>query len=188
MNSKPFIMDCLINSSFFVQSLIDTGCLCFSAFSAALVRDRNLPRIQIPSRSLQLAENNGKDRVIDEITFADFDIDGRQERIYGYVISGLSYDVILGKPWMEHNDVVYLSRSRTIRFGQKKTGLVVREANWYDSKAPTSVRKMVHHVARAAKVTGVHFLKIANSRNKIRNIHIFAVTLQDINKALEGGN
>lgn len=66
----------------------------------------SFPRIKIPKRDLHLAENDGKKRTGHYITYADFDFDGRQERIYGYIIKDLAYDIILGKPWMEHNDVM----------------------------------------------------------------------------------
>lgn len=100
----------------------------------------NFPRIKIPKRSLHLAENDRKERTIDYITYADFDFDGRQERIYGCVIKDLAYDVILGKPWMEDNDVVYLSQERAIRFGSKEDSVIVREWGWYESKAPDDIK------------------------------------------------
>ena len=55
------------------------------------------------------------------------DIDERRERIWGYVIKGLAYDVILGIPWMEANDVVYLAKKRAFRFGRKKWSHSPRE-------------------------------------------------------------
>ena len=98
MNSRPFLIDCQLNCDLYVESLIDSGCLCFAAFSETLVKKNNLPRIKIPSRKLHLAENDGKERTINYITYAHFDIGGRREKIYGHAIRDLAYDVILGKP------------------------------------------------------------------------------------------
>lgn len=120
MNGSPFLINCLLNFSYNIQCLIDTGYLCFAAFSEELVLKNKLPRIRIPKTNLYLAKNDGMERKINEITFADFDINGSRERVNGYVIPNLAYDVILGKPWMEHNNVTYLSRKRMIRFSSKK--------------------------------------------------------------------
>ena len=60
MNSTPFLIDCLVNPSFFVQSLIDTGCLCYAVFSNELVNNNKLPRIPIEKRSLHLAKKRWK--------------------------------------------------------------------------------------------------------------------------------
>ncbi|KAI0991159.1 hypothetical protein K3495_g17028, partial [Podosphaera aphanis] len=122
---------------------------------------------------------------IDFITYAHFDFDGRQEKIYGYVIQDLAYDVILGKPWMEHNDVVYLSQERAIRFGKSKNGLVMRELGWYENYAPNRIKNKVRHVATATNMMETELLAIISSDTLHNNTEIFAVTMQDINKALE---
>ncbi|KAM4063961.1 reverse transcriptase (RNA-dependent DNA polymerase) [Hirsutella rhossiliensis] len=46
------------------------------------------------------------------MAFITMDIDGRAERLYGYVIPGLEFDLILGKGWAERNDVVYKAGKR----------------------------------------------------------------------------
>lgn len=132
-----------------------------------------------------MAKNDGEDRHINQISFADFNIDGRQERIYGYVIQDLAYDVILCKPWMERNDVTYLSKKRVIRFGPKKNGLIVREKGWYQDGAPESVKKIIRHAATATSVIGAVFIALTKQAKKTKGSQIFAVTMKDINKALE---
>jgi hypothetical protein len=32
MDSTPFLIDTVVNSSFYIDALIDNGCLCYSAF------------------------------------------------------------------------------------------------------------------------------------------------------------
>ncbi|KAI0996563.1 hypothetical protein K3495_g11619 [Podosphaera aphanis] len=187
MNSNPFLIDCQINSVFYVESLVDTGCLCFAAFSENLVKKNHLPRIRIPDRKLQLAENGNTENVIKYITYANFDIDGRREKIFGYVIKNLAYDVILGKPWMEHNDVVYLSKKRAIRFGSTKNGLIVKEKGWYESHPSTDLRKKIKQITSIARVTGTEFLSLMESAKKRCDTRLFAITMNDISKALEVG-
>ena len=45
MVSKPLVLDCLVNNSFYVKSMVDTGCLCFAVFDEGLVRKHKLRRI-----------------------------------------------------------------------------------------------------------------------------------------------
>ncbi|KAI0996107.1 hypothetical protein K3495_g12074 [Podosphaera aphanis] len=187
MNSTPFLIDCQINSVFYVESLVDTGCLCFAAFSENLVKKNHLPRIRIPDRKLQLAENGNTENVIEYITYADFDIDGRREKIFGYIIKNLAYDVILGKPWMEHNDVIYLSKRRAIRFGSTKNGLIVREKGWYETNPSTILKEKIRHITAITRVTGTEFLSLMESAKKKCDTHLFAISMNDINKALEVG-
>lgn len=85
MDTTPFMIDVLVNSSFYIEAFMDSGCLCFSAFSTQLVHNRNLPRIEIEARFLKLAESDSEDqrRKITHITYADVDVDGRRERVWG---------------------------------------------------------------------------------------------------------
>lgn len=80
MDSKPFLIDVMLNSSNFTQAFVDSGCLCYSAFSETLVRELNLPRISIPPRSLKLTEENTSNNSIAYITWAHIDIDGHKEK------------------------------------------------------------------------------------------------------------
>lgn len=189
MDSKPFLIDTLIDSSFYLKALLDTGCLCFSAFSDDLVKKKKLPRIPIERRDLKLAENDDKERSIDFITRVEIDIDGRKENIYGYVIKDLAYDAILGKPWMEKNDVVYLAKKRAIYLGSKKHGLLVRESGWYDSGAPNEVQQRISHVksSTATMVMGSIFSAYVKRLRKTNDpdAKIFSATMKDIHKALE---
>lgn len=92
-----------------------------------------------PTGTLSLAKNGGRRKIISEITYVNFNINGREEKIFGFVIQGLAYDVILGKPWMKHNDVIYFSKERAIQFGKRKEDLVVREHDWYRKGALSEI-------------------------------------------------
>ena len=86
---------------------------------------------------------------------------------------------------MEQNDVFYHSKYRIIRFGSKKDGFIVREKGWYSSLTYSYTQKRIQEIAAATKVMGGEFLKIAKSVKKNREAHIAAITMGDINKALE---
>ena len=187
MDTTPLLIDCMLNSSFYHEAFVDNGCLCNAAFSSQLAHQRKLPRIAVVPRELQLAEKDTQKRQITHITYADFDIDGRKERVWGYIIKNLAYPIILGKPWMEKNDVVYLARKRAIRFGSRKQGLIVREKGWYEHRAPHSVMSRVAHVKIGAAVMmiGSHFSALVKRSRRDPGVTIGSATIRDINKALE---
>jgi hypothetical protein len=98
MNSSPFYINILINSAKFTKAFINNGYLCYAAFNEFMVRALKLSRIFIPHRSLKFAEENMEERKISFITYANVDIDGYKERIFGYVIKKLAFLLILGDP------------------------------------------------------------------------------------------
>ena len=117
MDGSPFLLDVVLNKSFYTDALMDSGCLCYSAFNLSFVKRHKLPRIPIKPRELKLAKKDSQQQSIKELTFVDVDIDGRHEKIWGYVIDKLAYNMILGNPWMKANAVVYDALQRSIRFG-----------------------------------------------------------------------
>lgn len=108
MNGEPFVIDTLINGIFSVSTLIDNGCECLAAVNESMIRRAKLPRMKITPRKLTGAVDNGKNQnsSITEITKLEINIDGYQKSLYAYIIPHLSHDLILGKPWMEREDVV----------------------------------------------------------------------------------
>ncbi|POS81935.1 hypothetical protein EPUL_005965, partial [Erysiphe pulchra] len=183
---NPLVIDCLINDSFYVKSMIDTGCLCFAVFNKKIVRTHNLTEISISPRPLRLAD--GKIGAhITKIACIDIDIDGRREKIWGYVMPNLAYPIILGKPWMEKNDVVYLAKRHCLRIGSRKNGIIVRSSGWYEEKAPSEVKKRISQVkssnAKVASLTS--FIKLCQQVTSTSERVIGAITIQDITRALE---
>lgn len=58
MNCKPFCVDVLFNDEFFLPTLFDAGFPPYFAFSETIIVNKNLPRIPIRSRKLQLTKNS----------------------------------------------------------------------------------------------------------------------------------
>ncbi|KAI0994516.1 hypothetical protein K3495_g13666 [Podosphaera aphanis] len=102
--------------------------------------------------------NEGGKFMVDEICCADVDLDGKKSIVCGYIIDGLVHDIILGEPWMRHNDVVYQSRERV---------LFLKSENHYirthDSSVPKIDVAMVRHTAMSA------YLKRARQQNQGEN-------------------
>jgi CTP:phosphocholine cytidylyltransferase-like protein len=78
-----------------------------------MVRALKLPRISIPYKFLKLAEENMEERKISFITYANVDIDRYKKRIFKYVIKKLTFSLILGNPWLKHNNVTYKAKKKT---------------------------------------------------------------------------
>ena len=86
---------------------------------------------------------------------------------------------------MEHNDVVYLSQERAIRFGSREDSFMVREMGWYESKAPDYVKNKVKHVAAATNITRSELLTLMTAHRKHKSLKVFTITMRDITQALK---
>ncbi|KAM4058581.1 hypothetical protein HRG_006460 [Hirsutella rhossiliensis] len=105
MDGEPFIADVRVNGTDFVPSLVDYGCLCYGA-----------PRI------LENAAGDGKEVKIDKITYVSIDLDGHQQhRVFMYVIDDLNWDMILGKRWMEDQDVHIHAKEGYLEIGSMES-------------------------------------------------------------------
>lgn len=125
--------------------MIEIGCLCFAVFDENIVRTHNLQEISISPRLLRLADGKIGAHVT-KIACINIDIDGRRGNIWGYVMPKLANPIILGKPWMEKNDVVYLAKRHCLRIGPRKNGIIVRASGWYEEKAPSKVKARISQV------------------------------------------
>ena len=128
IHTTPFLINCLVNESIYVSTLIDTGCLCFAVFDEKLVHNNNFPAHNIVPRSLYLANSNVTE-LITKVTCVTLNIGGRIQKICGYVVPKLAYPMILGKPWMEQNDITYIAKKRCLKLGSKSHAVVVHEFN-----------------------------------------------------------
>ncbi|KAM4060831.1 reverse transcriptase (RNA-dependent DNA polymerase) [Hirsutella rhossiliensis] len=114
MDGEPFIADVRVNGTDFVPSLVDYGCLCYGA-----------PRI------LENAAGDGKEVKIDKITYVSIDLDGHQQhRVFMYVIDDLNWDMILGKRWMEDQDVHIHAKEGYLEIGSNGVQLPPQYHKW----------------------------------------------------------
>ncbi|KAI0997917.1 hypothetical protein K3495_g10274 [Podosphaera aphanis] len=189
-SSKPLLIDTLINSSVFVQAMVDTGCLCFSVINEDLVRNHDIHTESIPPRYLRLADEK-KACKITRVARLKLDIDGHQEQLWGYVMPNLAFQIILGKPWMEKNEVVYSAGAQSLRIGKTENGILVRESRWWEKSAPKELKEKVAGVNldRKARVSyrvlsKMYLNMLRGSPEDISRI-VSAVSIRDITKALE---
>ncbi|XP_044714522.1 reverse transcriptase (RNA-dependent DNA polymerase) domain-containing protein [Hirsutella rhossiliensis] len=116
------------------------------------------------------------------MAFITMDIDGRAERLYGYVIPGLEFDLILGKGWAERNDVVYKAGKRFLQIGRGNSRVKVRESGWMDKQ---QVIDRTKDLRDARLVSASVFMATTKRMRRLKkDAHLFSVTIADINKAL----
>jgi hypothetical protein len=156
-----------------------------------MVRALKLSRIFIPHRFLKLAEEDMEERKISFITYANVDIDGYKKRIFGYVIKKLAFPLILGNPWLKHNNVIYKARKKQLRIRSKKHELIIRESGWLNRQKDKNAR-LVNAKVFAALIKRNeqdHRKKTEEVRKIFRALkkeytQIIAISMENINKAL----
>lgn len=166
--------------------MIDIGCLCFAVFNENLERTQWLHRIEILPRLLRLTDGTIAAQT-NHIISVDVDDDGRQEKIWGYEMSSLANSIILGKPWIENNDMVYLARRHCLRIGSRKEGIIVRASGWCEYHAPFEIQSRVSHVIYVnSKVSSyIAFARFLGQNKAPSNITLEALSMHDINQALK---
>jgi len=176
-DSTPFLIEGLVNYSVITDTFLDNGCLSTCALREGFVLKHNLKRIKIKPRRLKLAKDDSDTYQITEVAEFILDLEGRSQRLVGYVVDDLAYDVILGKPWMEQNDVVYHAKARRIVF--QDTLQEIREKGWSEAaqyaqqrEARFAIASLMSAWAKRAKGASYQVTKI------------FTTTMADINRAL----
>lgn len=99
----------------------------------------------------------------------------------------LAYPIILGKPWLEKNNVVYLAKRRCLRIGSRSQGIVVRASNWYEEQAPAQIQNRVSHLCsyNTSIVLCQEFKNFKACKNDFPKTIFGAISIHDINRALE---
>jgi hypothetical protein len=176
MDGVPFIVSTLVNKECFAKTLIDTGCLSYGIVSQKFVSKHQLQCVPISPRQISSFEGVIPDEVT-EVAAASIDIDGHyEERAFFYVVPRVkSYDMILGTPWVERQDV---------RLNLPQSECVIKSTN-----------TVVRNQARRAELTidcveisAVGYAHLVRKRNQNptakESIEIFSATAADITKAL----
>jgi hypothetical protein len=191
MNSFLFYINILINSAKFIKIFINNSCLCYTAFNEFIIRALKLSRIFIFYKFLKLAEENIKKRKISFITYANVDINGYKERIFGYVIKKFAFFFILKDFWLKYNDVIYKAKKRQLRIRSKKHELIIRKSDWLNRQKNKNARLMNARVfvALIRRNEQDYRKKTEKVRKIFRTLkkeytQVIAIFMKDINKAL----
>lgn len=187
MNGTSFVINIIINDFFSVPTLIDSGCDCLAAVSNSVVHKAKLPRIKISPRKLTEAtsSNQKDDCTINEMTELKIDIDGYQKMLKAYIIPTLSHGLILGKPWMENEDVVYHARKRCMDIREAIVdGQPLRVWEEGFERQSLKINRKSTNVACISAGVFLATVRRARKSSKSEETKLFSVTLADIQKAL----
>lgn len=177
MDSKGMYVNIGLNKENYTTAFVDCGCLTYAMMSEAFAQKTGLPRIPITPRHLAQVNITVKS-AIKSVTFADIDVDGyRKNRVFFYVVPNQDDDIILGKTWMEEEDVTLQPAKGLLHIGSQDHWVKERDPN---KKERTELRGMM-----ASVFAGL----VRQARRKRREtgdgrLHVFAASLQDIEKAL----
>lgn len=113
----------------------------------------------------------------------DLDVDGYERMLYAYVIPGLSHDLILGKPWMEREDVIYNAKDHFMDIGEAVVNdrpLMV----WEKGQQKTTNASLLTANIKSFSA-GVFLATVRKARKtSASKTQLFSITLADIQKAL----
>jgi hypothetical protein len=191
MDNSPFYTNILINLAKFIKAFINNGYLCYATFNEFIIRALKLSRIFIFYKFLKLAKKDMRKRKISFITYANVDIDRYKKRIFEYVIKKLAFSLILGDPWLRHNNVTYKARKKQLRIRSKKHGLIIKKSDWLNRQKNKNARLMnAKMFAALIRRNEQNYRKKTEEIRKISRIskkeytQIIAIFIENINKAL----
>ncbi|KAJ6437064.1 hypothetical protein O9K51_10361 [Purpureocillium lavendulum] len=181
MDSPPMYVNIGINREHYSTVFVDSGCLCYGTINEAFARKLRLPRIPIKPRTLDEVITS-LPGAIRSVTYADIDIDGyRKKRAFFYIIPGQDEDVILGRTWMNLEDVTIYPSRGLLHIGSQDHWVKERDPNrreryeLYGQSAST----FAGLVRRARKET-----QERQEKPDPRRLRVFSASLADIEKAL----
>ncbi|KAJ6436495.1 retrovirus polyprotein [Purpureocillium lavendulum] len=183
MDSPPMYVNIGINREHYSTVFVDSGCLCYGTINEAFARKLRLPRIPIKPRTLDEVITS-LPGAIRGVTYADIDIDidgYRKKRAFFYIIPGQDEDVILGRTWMNLEDVTIYPSRGLLHIGSQDHWVKERDPNrreryeLYGQSAST----FAGLVRRARKET-----QERQEKQDPRRLRVFSASLADIEKAL----
>ena len=175
MDSQPFYVNIGVNREYYSIAHVDSGCLCYGTVNEALVRKARLPRIPITPRTLDEVSTS-LPGAIRGVTYADIDIDGyRKKRFFFYIIPEQKDEVLLGRTWMNREDVVLYPSKGLLHIGSQD--------HWVKERDPDHRERYELQRQPAATFAGL-VRRARREKQDQRGLRIFSASLADIEKAL----
>lgn len=118
---------------------------------------------------------------VDSLTFFSAEIGGVSKDMCGFVVSKLDYDIILGTPWMEQEDVQVKMGKRKVRIGKGKWFPMVGKGGFSS--------KITQEFEAAEPVMAKDFRNMIDDIRKKQgsvaaDLAVFRISLEDIEKTL----
>ena len=174
-DGPPLLVTVQMDSIHNATALADTGCQSYGLISEKYVRRHQLERIPIEPRRMRGFDGLSAQSSIAQVARAALNVGGNHQAcVYFYVVPHLDgSDIILGLPWMRHQNI------------------------WINPKGPTGV-PVLHlpgglHVPSVIhepkleihQISAASFHAWRHRQRRDKSVHIFAASMKDIEKALQ---
>jgi len=118
MNGNLVYTDVILQNNLGTSALIDEGCQCYAAINGDLVKGLKLRFVSHESREVKGASSFMKSSKIEGVVAFFMRIAGFRQKVYAYVVPGLTFPLILGNPWKAHNKVRTAPEERRFYHGR----------------------------------------------------------------------
>jgi hypothetical protein len=168
-DSDPITVHTIVDGITIASTLIDTGSLTYGIVSSKFVEQHHLKRTKIPPRPiLGVGRRSAWMRHVVPLAI---DINSHEERIWAYEVDGEEgYDLILGRPWMDKNNVTIALAKRSLFIHSSQT-----RVRSHKGKRPTPALRQVNASA--------YTCWMQRSR-KDEAVQCFSASMADVQKAL----
>ncbi|KAL2890638.1 Retrotransposable element Tf2 155 kDa protein type 1 [Ceratocystis lukuohia] len=162
-------LDVVINNKCPAVAMTDTGSASPSMINATLVKKWNITTHEA-SKPIKLSPFNSESTtLVNTVAIFTLDVSGHKEEHIAWVVPGLTQDLLIGYPWLKKKGAVIDCEKDTVTF---KSGII---AHGRSTNAPNfrSTLEQIHSVEKILNVV------------TDETTHVFAASIEDINKALD---
>ncbi|KAI0995207.1 hypothetical protein K3495_g12974 [Podosphaera aphanis] len=168
--------------------MVDTGCLCSAVIDVSLVRTHQLLTENIRPRYLKLADDSSSIKIT-RIAKLSLDFDGHNEQLWSYIMPNLVYPIILGKPWMEKNRVVYAAGDQFLIVQPGKEKWLMKANRWVKRDIlharPGSMEGLREGVLNTLETEQNITFPVNRSKDSTAEEWMGAISIHSLSKALE---
>ena len=118
MNGNLVYTDVILQNNLRTSALIDEGCQCYATINRDLVKGLKLRFVSHESREVKGASSFMKSSKIEGVVAFFMRIAGFRQKVYAYIVLGLTFPLILGNPWKAHNKVRTAPEERRFYHGR----------------------------------------------------------------------
>ena len=185
MDGNHLIINCTLSCETPIETpaLIDCGASGFAFIDEEYARQQNFPMYQLRvPRALEVIDGRSiSSGDITHIVKIPMTIGGHRETLPAFVTKLGHYPLVLGIPWLRYHDV-------SIRFASNSVTFSSHMCLDRCMKQPVKVQGISPLPSRPSisMINATAFRRLAtNEKNRYGDIHLFQLSLHDINKALD---
>jgi hypothetical protein len=173
-----------------VSALVDEGCESYAVADEGFVRRNRTKTFKIKPQKIVGASEEMETMSVTEV--AEFTLTvtgwrgGRQrswrQKTYAYVLRGLHYDLILGKPWLLHNEAYSTPHKKTVYFGKQRLSIPHADTHRWREKESRDIEAATLIAATDLESMMGHIQKEKGEEAAERTI--LSVRMEDVEKEL----